>query len=230
MKSKLIWFLIIVNLLGFLFGIYYYIPQLSRTPVWLWLFVIDCPLFVLLFALILLFDIKNYFFNFFVSVGVFKYGIWTVFVILLMWEQFLALNSIMYPLLAISHFFMAFEFIFLIPRMKVSKWNFLTVPIFIFMDNADYLWNLHPWLPSTTQIDLITQVAFTSSSIIPVLITIPIALYQWRLKVVWGSESLPTRRRESVMSAKRKKTSGKLLKQKKRKFSVSVKNARKKVP
>ena len=50
-RSVLTWLLILANVAGFLFGLYYYQPQLLQTPVISWLLVLDCPLFVLLFGL-----------------------------------------------------------------------------------------------------------------------------------------------------------------------------------
>jgi uncharacterized membrane protein YpjA len=228
-KSKLIWFLIIVNVIGFLFGAYYYQNQLSRTPLWAWLLVIDCPLFAILFALTLLFDVENSFINFFVSVGVIKYGLWTVFVIALLWEQFLFISPVMYPLLAIAHTLMAAEFIFLIPRIRPSKWNFFTILLFLAMDYFDYFWSLHPWLPPSAPIDFIMQVTVASSSIIPVFLTMVILLYQWRLKVIWELESPQTRKKASARYARRKQKSGKSSTRRRKKASASAKSVRTKV-
>ena len=73
--------LIIVGLSGFLFGIYFYWQQLMRTPFYLWIFAIDCPLYVILFCAIIAMRMKgksNLLFNFFVSIGLIKYGLWTI--------------------------------------------------------------------------------------------------------------------------------------------------------
>lgn len=170
--------LIIINIIGTIYGIYYYIPQLSSTPIWFWLLVVDCPLFTFLFALSLLLDIKSEFFNFFTSVGLIKYGFWTVFTVWLMFEQFMKVDPIIYPILIFLHIGMTFEFIFLLSKLKISKLNFLTIPIFLINDYSDYFLGTHPWLPSTSWLSLLTQVSFVSSLLIPILLTATIALYQ----------------------------------------------------
>lgn len=226
-KTKLTWLLILINLIGFIFGIYYYLPQLSQNNFLSWVLIIDCPLFALLFALILLFDIKNAFFNFFVSTGLIKYGAWTVFVILLLWDQFILISA-MYPYLLIAHFFMIFEFIFLLPQLKITKKNYLVVPLFLFNDYADYIWGLHPWLPSGAPIDLIMQTSVLGSSLIPVVLTMLTLLYHKDLEKAWELESLLTSKKVCATCARKKQRSGKSLTQKRKKFLASARAAHKK--
>ncbi len=201
-KSILTWLLILVNIAGFIFGIYYYQPQLSQTSIWSWILVIDCPLFVLLFAAILFFDVRESFFNFLVATGLVKYGLWTVFVILLLWNQFTAVAPVMYPILAIAHAGMTLEFIFLLPRMRADFNNFRVIPIFLLMDYFDYFKNLHPWLPEGAPIDLIMMFSFASSIIIPILLTKFILYYQQH-KFEWESASRLVTRKESAASARK---------------------------
>lgn len=203
-KSILTWLLIIINIIGFLFGIYYYQPQLSQTPFGYWLLVIDCPLFVLFFALILLFDVRDNFWNFFVSAGLIKYGLWTVSVILLLWDQFVSIAPVMYPLLAIAHAGMTLEFIFLLPRMRADFNNFRVIPIFLLMDYFDYFKNLHPRLPEGAPIDLIMIFSFASSIVIPILLN-KFILYYRHHKFEWESALRQATRKESVASARKEK-------------------------
>lgn len=203
-KSILTWLLILINIAGFIFGIYYYQPQLSQTSVWSWILIIDCPLFVLLFAAILFFDIRDTFFNFLVATGLVKYGLWTVFVILLLWNQFTAVAPIMYPLLAIAHAGMTLEFIFLMPRLRPEFNNYRTIPLFLLMDYFDYYKKLHPWLPSGAPVDLIMWFSFASSLLIPILLT-KFVLYYRQHSVEWAWASHRLTRRESAASAGKEK-------------------------
>jgi len=72
---------ILIGLSGFVFGIYFYWQQLMITPFYFWIFVIDCPLYVILFCAIIAMRMRgktNLLFNFFVSIGLIKYGLWTI--------------------------------------------------------------------------------------------------------------------------------------------------------
>lgn len=177
MNPLLKWSLILANLAGFLFGLYYYWPQLSQTPLGYWLLVIDCPLFVLAFALLLVFDVRDPFWNLLAGVGLSKYGLWTVFVILYSWNQFMAWNPVMYPLLLFAHLGMAIESVFLLPRMKSGFDNLRAIPLFLLMDYYDYFKGLHPWLPSGTPMHLVLYFSIASSIVLPVLFSQAILYY-----------------------------------------------------
>jgi uncharacterized membrane protein YpjA len=202
-KSVFTWILILVNVAGFLFGMYYYWPQLSGTPVGYWLFVADCPLFVLFFALILLFDVRDNFWNVFVSVGLLKYGLWTVFVILLSWNAFIAWNPVMYPLLLVAHLGMALEFVFLLPRMRPSFDAIRTIPIFLLLDYFDYYKGLHPSLPTGTPLTTVIAFSVGSTLILPLILAQAILYYQDH-RPLWESVSPPLTRKASAQSARKR--------------------------
>lgn len=85
--------LLVVTLIGSAFGYYYYQYQFSTTPPYLWLFVPDCPLFTTFFAIVLIGQLmgkESPLFNAFTFAGLLKYGIWTVFVLLLYWNDYLS--------------------------------------------------------------------------------------------------------------------------------------------
>ena len=105
--------LAIINLAGFLFGICYYWHQLSTSPFYLWIFIIDCPLYVVLFALIcfLLYEKREVseWLRFLTAVGLIKYGLWTGIVIILYRDYFFAANPLLYALLFPLHIGMILE-------------------------------------------------------------------------------------------------------------------------
>lgn len=70
-------------------GVYWYGSDLLRTPWWALIFVPDCPLFTLFFAIALAGIVlgRNWnLFNVLTAVGMVKYGIWTVTVWALFWS------------------------------------------------------------------------------------------------------------------------------------------------
>ncbi|MCX8196937.1 MAG: DUF1405 domain-containing protein [Candidatus Micrarchaeota archaeon] len=100
---------VFVNLAAVLIGIFYYKDQLSSTVPLLLLFVPDCPLYVLLLLFgILARNSSHPFFSFFVSAGLAKYGLWTLFV-LLFFHQFYLDNFFIWAIFVIGHFGMALE-------------------------------------------------------------------------------------------------------------------------
>ncbi|MBN2014603.1 MAG: DUF1405 domain-containing protein [Candidatus Altiarchaeota archaeon] len=155
LESKpLLLFLILLNFLGFLFGVYYYMPQLDETPQWLWLVVIDCPLYVLLFAIILLFELLSRplpdVLKFITSVGLFKYGVWTVIVVLLHFDYFFSINPVVYGLILPMHVGMALESLVLLNLFRPTRSSTLLVALFFVLnDVSDYVYGTLPRIPET---------------------------------------------------------------------------------
>lgn len=154
-SNKLLWLIFLGNLIGAVYGfVFYYGKQFFVTPLHLWLFVPDCPLFSLLFALAILLIIlkkENSHYFFFTLIGSLKYGFWTVFVLLYYnWFYFSGQNSFMYSVLLITHVFLFFEAFLLIKKIKF-KLSYLIFPLVFFLANdlSDYFLNTHPPLPLT---------------------------------------------------------------------------------
>ena len=87
----LFWTFIVVNVIGFVWGtIGWYGEQLPQTPLILWIFVPDCPLVSLQFA-IGLWGIRQgkrwTVFNLWTGLGSIKYGVWTCLIWLVYWAQ-----------------------------------------------------------------------------------------------------------------------------------------------
>ena len=117
--------IIAINIVGSLFGLYYYWDQLMMTPWYYWIFVPDCPLytFLMIFALIFLVLGKRYdTFNAVTAVGLSMYGTWTMFVLLYFNEIYFApQNALMSMGLFVSHGGMAIESVLLLPYLKRTK-------------------------------------------------------------------------------------------------------------
>ncbi len=146
--------LFLINLAGFLFGIYYYSYQLSITPFWAWIFIIDCPLYVLLFSALCLMKLKSRavpgWLLFITSVGLVKYGLWTGLVIWLYSGHFFAVSPVLYSLLFPLHIGMILEGLVLLPHLRAKAAQ--TVPVlfwFLLNDFLDYFAGTLPLIPET---------------------------------------------------------------------------------
>lgn len=148
-------FIVLINIIGFGIGIVYYGSQLAGTdPIFL-IFVPDCPLYVGLFAVLILqkhFGMKEDLFALLVSVGLIKYAAWTLFVLAFYgWYFFgpslpgIAMQS---AILFTLHIGMTAEG-FILPLKKVAKWQAgVVLAWFLLNDFADYAWpGVHPFLP-----------------------------------------------------------------------------------
>ncbi len=146
--------IILINLLGTVLGFAYYKDQLLETPVRLWPFVPDCPNYTLLFAISLFFllqDKRHDLYNFIASIGIMKYGFWTLFVTLLYSDYFLSPgNKLFYLVLFLLHFGMLVEAVLIFHKIKVRG---IFIPLalswFFLNDLFDYslTFSTHPWLP-----------------------------------------------------------------------------------
>lgn len=129
-------------------GFFTYIPQLSATPVWLWVFTPDCPAGWLLFALA--YVNKNNTLRFFAFVAGVKYAVWTLATQVFYWYYFIQVPLWMFAVVA-THIILLVEVFLLKPRFSWS----MAVPTFAFFalaDVSDYILGTWPWLPSAQYI------------------------------------------------------------------------------
>ena len=162
--------LISVNIIGTLFGIYYYIPQLLSTDTFFWPLIPDSPTATFLFvlSLIILFrndfeksgGLKNILYSL-AFVGNVKYGLWTVYVLLEFMPHFTSVNSsLMYFFLLISHLGMFLQAFLLLPYIQHGK-EFVIAPLFyLFNDIVDYTFQIHTSLPEAQYLG--SKVAFVA--------------------------------------------------------------------
>lgn len=147
-KTWLYWSLIIANIISAIGGFaWWYGPQLLRTPWYLWVFTPPSPLYAFLFALVfswmLLTKRQGGLFSFVASVGVAKYGIWTVasqiFLFIMNKNYVLSNYSLMIMMwLVVSHLIMFAESSLLLQRMRQIRWSWIVTAIVWFALN-DYL-------------------------------------------------------------------------------------------
>lgn len=167
-SRRFVLFLVIVNILGTLVGVYYYWNQLSSSPVYQWVFIADCPIYTLLFAIAVGFRLRRiYLLAFF---GVVKYASWTLFVLTLFPEYYFSIDSSYYSILYILHILMLLEGFLLVPSIKKDLLNSITVTAwFLLNDFADYFFGTVSTIPPYG-FNTIMLFSFASTLILGVLI------------------------------------------------------------
>ncbi len=156
-----------INIIGSLYGYYYYQSQLSATPVYLWLFVPDCPLYTTLFAAVILLALlgyRNTLFNLIVSIGLMKYAAWTLFV-LSFFNGFYFHTSfditVQAAILFALHIGMLLEGLTL-PFPKIRPWHIAAaLGWFLLNDILDYFGpSVHPFIPAGGSITIVMAATF----------------------------------------------------------------------
>lgn len=167
-NRNFILFLVIVNLLGTCAGIYYYWNQLVSSPVYQWVFIADCPLYTLLFALAVGFRMKRlYMLAFF---GVVKYASWTLFVLTVFPEYYFSVDAVYFSILYILHILMLLEGFLLVPSIREDANDLLTVTSwFLLNDIADYFFGTVGTVPSYG-FQTILAFSFLSTLLLPFIL------------------------------------------------------------
>lgn len=147
LKKIFLFLLVVGNIIGAVFGFtWWYGAQLKQAPWYLWLFTAPSPMYALFFvisAILILIKVKDSvwisLFYFITSVGLIKYGIWTI----IFWLTFSGakeLGMLMIAWLAFSHGMMALESSLLFHKIQLKKYRipFVLVTLAFFLLN-DYL-------------------------------------------------------------------------------------------
>jgi uncharacterized membrane protein YpjA len=149
-----LWTLFIINLVGTIYGFYWYQYQLEATKWYYLIFVPDSPSASLFFTGVLfLFLVKKNspLLEALAAITLFKYGIWAVSMIIwgavldpvgffpsLTWEHYM---------LMISHFGMAVQALLYAPFFVYRYQDILIVSVWTLLNDAlDYGLDIHPWL------------------------------------------------------------------------------------
>lgn len=171
------WFmitLVVVNLLGSVYGYYWYSGQLSRTPVELWLFTFDSPLSTTLFAfalLGLLWYKENKLLQLIAYTGVIKFGIWASVVILHFWATGGRPTWIV-TFLLFSHIGMALEGWVFIRHLYVPSTHIFLLALWLGVgDYLDYIVGIHPYLYRVDQ--------FNVAAVTAVVLSVFLVIYAW---------------------------------------------------
>jgi uncharacterized membrane protein YpjA len=148
LKSRsFLWLLLIINLLGTIYGYIWYLPQLKRTSPEFLVFVPDSPTASLFFCFVLIaFLLKRNWpiFEVLAIITLFKYGVWAVVMNILTlivsgempWEGYM---------LIASHFAMAVQGILYSSFYRVKLWHIVIGAIWtIHNDIIDYVYMQFP--------------------------------------------------------------------------------------
>ena len=139
--------LFIINLLGTIYGYYWYRYQLDYTPGWLKIVVPDSPTSSLFFCIVLLlFIVKkhNGLIEALAYVSLMKYGVWAVIMNGMVLYIAGGLDKVAY-LLIFSHGAMAIQAVLYAPIFKVKKWHLAVASIWILQDLIfDYVFGTMP--------------------------------------------------------------------------------------
>ncbi|WP_242142665.1 MULTISPECIES: DUF1405 domain-containing protein [unclassified Bacillus cereus group] len=137
-----LWLLLIVNILGTIYGFIWYEEQLRETSYLFWPFVPDSPMASLFFVFVLIAFLqkKNWgLIEALAIVTLMKYGIWAVVVngILFVIKEPLGMMSYM---LVLSHLAMAMQGLLYAPYTRMKKWHLIVSGLWILHNDAiDYL-------------------------------------------------------------------------------------------
>jgi uncharacterized membrane protein YpjA len=139
--------LLIINVLGTIYGYYWYKYQLIETPSFFKIFVPDSPtatLFFCIVVLLYLFNKQNGFVEALAYLSLVKYGIWAVMMNIFVLYLAGGLDVIAYMLI-FSHGAMALQAILYAPYFKVKKWHLTIAGIWILQDIVfDYVFGTMP--------------------------------------------------------------------------------------
>ena len=166
--------IILINLAGALIGLFYYWDQILSSSPFIWLFIPDCPLYVMLAAVVLALYVttkrRSDLINFITAVGLVKYGTWTVFIVLGFSAFYFAIDSRLYSAIAVMHCAMALEFVLPLFLIRQIKRGFVAIALLWFFvgDFADYFFAAHPPVP----ISNITQIAVFTIVLTPVCVVL----------------------------------------------------------
>jgi len=171
LQSSLFRIAIALNMLAVIIGMYFYAGQLANTPLQLAIFVPDCPLYVFLAILIILGIVRNGLFSFIVSIGMVKYGLWTVFVLIFHSGYYFAPGMLAVSVVfVLGHIGMALEGLALVPKKPLALPALaLAIAWFLMNDFSDYFLGTVPLIPPEGM-GTVRGLTIASSIILPVAI------------------------------------------------------------
>lgn len=146
-NRMILWFLLVINILGTIYAYYWYRYQLAETPPIFLLFVPDSPTACLFFVFVLVAFLlgRNWpLFEALAMVTLFKYGIWAVVMNYLVLVVSGELDMIGYMLM-LSHGAMALQGLLYAPFYRFKAWHLVVTGIWtIHNDVIDYVFKMLP--------------------------------------------------------------------------------------
>ncbi|MFH1696968.1 MAG: DUF1405 domain-containing protein [Candidatus Diapherotrites archaeon] len=170
--QTLFWAVFIANLAGAAYGfIFYYGSTLASSNPLLWIFIADCPLAALLFAIAIFLihrGARAEWFYFLAAATALKYGIWTIFVLSYFPEfYFTPAAALIYVVLFAAHIGLIAEVSLLAGKLSIRP--LLALPALAWLllnDFLDYTLFIHPPIPQEElQFMFIATVAMTLFSV-----------------------------------------------------------------
>jgi uncharacterized membrane protein YpjA len=182
-KPSLFYLIVLINLGGTVYGIYYYHLQLLEYPFYMWPIISDSPNSTLAFAVafLLLYRKKSKdIITIFAGASLIKYGLWTDFVLLFHSGYFFSPERmLLYTGIFITHTAMVVEGIPLAATVRNMGWRVYAVLLwFLINDGFDYLRGTHPYIPQYG-IETVALVTVLLSFISLILVW----LSHWRCKM-----------------------------------------------
>ncbi|AJI21936.1 DUF1405 domain-containing protein [Priestia megaterium] len=139
--------LLIVNILGTIYGYIWYGSQLAETPKKFLIFVPDSPTASLFFVIVLIGLLLGKHFSLFEALAMitlFKYGIWAVVMNVLVYVLTGYIDWMMLMLMA-SHAAMAFQGLLYVPFYRIKLWHVAVAAVWaVHNDIIDYVFSMMP--------------------------------------------------------------------------------------
>ncbi len=185
-KRALLYIAICLNLFAIYMGAAVYADQFALHPWYLAVFVPDCPLYVFLALLIILGIIRNDIFSFIVSIGMVKYGLWTIFVLLFHSSYYFAPGLFTISVIfVLGHIGMAIEGLALLPKKPLALPALaLAIGWFLLNDFSDYFLGTVPLMPPGG-LDIVRNLTIASSIILPIAIFALASRIRKNMLVAW---------------------------------------------
>jgi len=171
LKRALFYIAICLNLLAIYFGYAVYADQFSLHPPYLAIFVPDCPLYVFLSLLVIFGIVRNDIFSFIVSIGMVKYGLWTIFVLFFHSSFYFSPDMLAISVIfVIGHIGMALEGLALLPKKQLALPALaLAIAWFLINDFSDYFLGTVPLIPPGGM-EMVGGITIASSIALPLLL------------------------------------------------------------
>lgn len=161
-QRVIIFILLIANLIGTIYGYWWYKDQLAITPPHFYVFVPDSPTasLFLVFVLGMFLMKKNWpLMEAFAAVTLIKYGIWAVVMNVAAGMAGATLTWENYMLIA-SHAAMASQALLFAPYFRIKSWHLIVASVWtLHNDIIDYVFGMHPWV-SRTLMDNISHIGY----------------------------------------------------------------------
>lgn len=146
-QKSFIALLLVINVLGTIYGYMWYMPQLSVTPLRFLIFVPDSPtasLFFSVFLLLVLIDKRSPLIEALAVVTLFKYGVWAVVMNILTYYTSGSLSAASYMLI-FSHAAMAIQGLLYLPYYRFKMKHLLITAVWtLHNDFIDYVFGMMP--------------------------------------------------------------------------------------